>query len=346
MRCFSRQETDAELGQTGAAGLASVETLDDSAGERNPIVNEDGMETVRLDVDGADGEPPAQRPFVLLVPAFLKRRCLLGINLGVIDHAIQYICLCTLRSAKFCSNRKRALLLYFMRILDPINNQSISISLRYRKSSFFFSFFLLLRRRGSIVVTRFDACQLGQNSFALTSSYYSSNTPDRYRHALTQCTRKIDSDGRYLAGVYHLPRLPPAQGGSRSASPEGRQVHRDGDVVRTGAGRPGGRRVRVPRDPVRVAADQQSSMATGRVDAPDRALLERHVLGAQRLRYLLAARALRSRLRRRRLPLPRRVHPVCTIRLAAARGGHDRRGDPERRLARSDAALGQAVARA
>ncbi|XP_011139183.1 neurotactin [Harpegnathos saltator] len=70
-----RKETDSELGQTGAAGLASVETLDDAANERNPIACEDGMETVRLDVEGADGaEPPTQHPLVVFVSAVKRHR--------------------------------------------------------------------------------------------------------------------------------------------------------------------------------------------------------------------------------------------------------------------------------
>ncbi|EFN84654.1 Neurotactin [Harpegnathos saltator] len=75
-----RKETDSELGQTGAAGLASVETLDDAANERNPIACEDGMETVRLDVEGADGaEPPTQHPLVVFVSAVKRHRHYLGI---------------------------------------------------------------------------------------------------------------------------------------------------------------------------------------------------------------------------------------------------------------------------
>ncbi|XP_014484924.1 PREDICTED: neurotactin [Dinoponera quadriceps] len=70
-----RKEADSELGQTGAAGLASVETLDDAANERNPIACDDGMETVRLDIEGADGaEPPPQHPLVAFVSAVKRNR--------------------------------------------------------------------------------------------------------------------------------------------------------------------------------------------------------------------------------------------------------------------------------
>lgn len=70
---FSFQEADSELGQTGAAGLASVETLDDSAGELKPIVNEDGMETVRLDgEDGADGAAPGPKHPLICITALRK----------------------------------------------------------------------------------------------------------------------------------------------------------------------------------------------------------------------------------------------------------------------------------
>lgn len=71
---FFFQETDNELGQTGTAGLASIETLDDSAGELKPIVNEDGMETVRLDCeDGADGAAPGPKhSFICMKTAIRK----------------------------------------------------------------------------------------------------------------------------------------------------------------------------------------------------------------------------------------------------------------------------------
>ena len=52
------QESDPELGNTGAVGLASVETLDDAAGEKVAATGEDGMETVRLDGDANDGAVP------------------------------------------------------------------------------------------------------------------------------------------------------------------------------------------------------------------------------------------------------------------------------------------------
>jgi len=56
------------LGHTGVAGLASVETLDDGTTEKSPIVNEDGMETVRLDgEDGTDHIEPPKHPLMMCV---------------------------------------------------------------------------------------------------------------------------------------------------------------------------------------------------------------------------------------------------------------------------------------
>lgn len=72
------QEVDAELGPTGAAGLASVETLDDGA-DKNPITNEDGMETVRLDGDdGADGVEPPKHPLVVCISTLRRHMVLSG----------------------------------------------------------------------------------------------------------------------------------------------------------------------------------------------------------------------------------------------------------------------------
>lgn len=67
------QEVDTELGQTGAAGLASIETLDDGTAEKSPIANEDGMETVRLDgEDGTDRAEPPKHPLVVCISALRK----------------------------------------------------------------------------------------------------------------------------------------------------------------------------------------------------------------------------------------------------------------------------------
>lgn len=62
------------MGQTGAAGLASIETLDDGTAEKNAIVNEDGMETVRLDGadDAADNIEPPKHPLVLCISVIRK----------------------------------------------------------------------------------------------------------------------------------------------------------------------------------------------------------------------------------------------------------------------------------
>jgi len=74
------QETDAELGQTGAAGLASVETLDDGNAEKNPISNEDGMETVRLDGfdDAADNIEPPKHPLITCISAIRRHIVISG----------------------------------------------------------------------------------------------------------------------------------------------------------------------------------------------------------------------------------------------------------------------------
>lgn len=60
MLCF--QEADAELGNARPAGLASQETLDDTT-EKAPV-NEDGMETVRLDGDANDIVESPKQPLL------------------------------------------------------------------------------------------------------------------------------------------------------------------------------------------------------------------------------------------------------------------------------------------
>lgn len=66
---MNSQEADAELGTTGAsAGLASAETLDGAVQENNQeksnaAVGDDGMETVRLDVEAGDSPPLKPHPF-------------------------------------------------------------------------------------------------------------------------------------------------------------------------------------------------------------------------------------------------------------------------------------------
>ena len=93
------QDGDAELGSTGAAGLASVETLDDSAQEKtnaaaagnNAQVDGDGMETVRLDAEAADGPPIKPHPLVLCM-ATLRRNLIAS---------SEYIFLCILFSLRW-----------------------------------------------------------------------------------------------------------------------------------------------------------------------------------------------------------------------------------------------------
>lgn len=77
------QESDVELGQTGTAGLASVETLDDTVAEKNAAANEDGMETVRLDGETNDATiPPKQHPLVLCIAAARRNLFVTGIHLS------------------------------------------------------------------------------------------------------------------------------------------------------------------------------------------------------------------------------------------------------------------------
>ncbi|XP_012225841.1 neurotactin isoform X2 [Linepithema humile] len=93
---FSRRkkESDSELGQTGTAGLASVETLDDSAGELKPIVNEDGMETVRLDgEDGADGAAPGPKHPLICITAVRKHTVASAVTALVLLSVIIIICI-------------------------------------------------------------------------------------------------------------------------------------------------------------------------------------------------------------------------------------------------------------
>ncbi|XP_020280778.1 neurotactin [Pseudomyrmex gracilis] len=78
-----KKEADAELGQTGTAGLASVETLDD--GEKNPIANEDNMETVRLDADDATlsfGDMKSSRPpsrhFIVMCATAIRKHAIIS----------------------------------------------------------------------------------------------------------------------------------------------------------------------------------------------------------------------------------------------------------------------------
>ncbi|XP_031783230.1 neurotactin isoform X2 [Nasonia vitripennis] len=93
---FSRKkkESDAELGPTGA-GLASSETLDDAAQEKNnaaAAVGEDGMETVRLDAEAADGPPTKPHPFILCLSAARRNLIVTGVTLLFLLTLIIIIC--------------------------------------------------------------------------------------------------------------------------------------------------------------------------------------------------------------------------------------------------------------
>ncbi|XP_076641867.1 neurotactin [Halictus rubicundus] len=67
------KEGEVELGTTGAAGLASVETLDDGTGDKNPVGTEDGMETVRLDGDAPDVIDSPKQHFLIACIAVARR---------------------------------------------------------------------------------------------------------------------------------------------------------------------------------------------------------------------------------------------------------------------------------
>ncbi|XP_029163153.1 neurotactin-like [Nylanderia fulva] len=88
-----KKETDAELGPTGTAGLASVETLDDGT-DKNPIANEDGMETVRLDGDdGADGVESPKHPLIFWISLLRRHMILSAVVLLFLLSVIIIICI-------------------------------------------------------------------------------------------------------------------------------------------------------------------------------------------------------------------------------------------------------------
>ena len=89
-----KKEGEVELGTTGTAGLASVETLDDGATEKNPIGNEDGMETVRLDEDAPDGiESPKQHFLVACISAARRNLFVLVAMMCITISVIIIICI-------------------------------------------------------------------------------------------------------------------------------------------------------------------------------------------------------------------------------------------------------------
>nr|XP_003707123.1 PREDICTED: neurotactin [Megachile rotundata]XP_012149597.1 PREDICTED: neurotactin [Megachile rotundata]XP_012149598.1 PREDICTED: neurotactin [Megachile rotundata] len=88
-----KKEGELELGTTGAAGLASVETLDDTATEKNPIASDDGMETVRLDGDAPDGiESPKQHFLVACISAARRNLFVLVASLCILMSVVIIIC--------------------------------------------------------------------------------------------------------------------------------------------------------------------------------------------------------------------------------------------------------------
>lgn len=89
-----KKEVDAELGQTGAAGLASIETLDDGTTEKSPITNEDGMETVRLDgEDGPDRVEPPKHPLVICIATLRRHVVVSVVTLLILLSIIVIICI-------------------------------------------------------------------------------------------------------------------------------------------------------------------------------------------------------------------------------------------------------------
>ncbi|XP_033336439.1 neurotactin [Megalopta genalis] len=87
------KEGEVELGTTGTAGLASVETLDDGAGDKNPVGTEDGMETVRLDGDAPDGiDSPKQHFLVACIAIARKNLFVLVATLCILLSVIIIIC--------------------------------------------------------------------------------------------------------------------------------------------------------------------------------------------------------------------------------------------------------------
>ncbi|XP_031833044.1 neurotactin isoform X2 [Nomia melanderi] len=87
------KDGEVELGTTGAAGLASVETLDDGAGDKNPVGTEDGMETVRLDGDAPDGiESPKQHFLVSCISAARRNLFVSVATLCILISVIIIVC--------------------------------------------------------------------------------------------------------------------------------------------------------------------------------------------------------------------------------------------------------------
>ncbi|CAK9833456.1 Nrt [Anthophora retusa] len=88
------KEGEVELGTTGTAGLASVETLDDGTAEQNPIGNEDGMETIRLDGDAPDGiESPKQHFLVACISAARRNVFVLVATPCILISVVIIICI-------------------------------------------------------------------------------------------------------------------------------------------------------------------------------------------------------------------------------------------------------------
>ncbi|XP_028521443.1 neurotactin [Apis cerana] len=98
------KESEVELGTTGTAELASIETLDDAVTEKNPIGNEDGMETVRLDGDTPDGiESPKQHFLVACISAARRNLFVLVATLCILVSVVIIICIACIGPRKSAS---------------------------------------------------------------------------------------------------------------------------------------------------------------------------------------------------------------------------------------------------
>ncbi|XP_011501941.1 PREDICTED: neurotactin [Ceratosolen solmsi marchali] len=93
---FSRKkkESDTDLGTTGTAGLASVETLDDGTQVNNNAGagGDDGMETVRLDVEAADGVLTKPHPLIVCLTAARRNVVVSAVTLLILLLVVIIIC--------------------------------------------------------------------------------------------------------------------------------------------------------------------------------------------------------------------------------------------------------------
>lgn len=86
---FPRKKKDADS-ELGTVGLASVETLDEAAG-KDPALNEDEMENVRLDGDES-GDPPKPHPLITFLSAARRNIFVTVASLMILLAVIIIIC--------------------------------------------------------------------------------------------------------------------------------------------------------------------------------------------------------------------------------------------------------------